>query len=203
MQVPPGSVPDLVNAIRRGENVTFLFFWGHQREPDGSIGSGCLSQSFPAPFTLEGQVFATAEHYMMWRKAVLFGDEQAAGRILAASHPFRVRELGEQIRGSSEAAWAGRRFEIVVTGSVAKFGQHPELRRYLVATGDRVLVDASPQDRVWGIGLTATEERAGDPRQWRGQNLLGFALMRARAALREDDDPVPSEPSGYAGRRRR
>jgi len=202
MRVPPGSVPDLAAAARRGEYASFLFFWGHQREPDGSVGPGCMSQWWPAPFTVEGRVFATAEHYMMWRKAALFGDEQIAGRILAASHPFRAKELGEQVRGFDEAAWAARRFEIVLTGSVAKFGQHTDLRRYLLATGDRVLVEASPQDRVWGIGLAATDERAADPRQWRGLNLLGFALMRARAALREDD-PIPSEPSGYAGRRRR
>jgi len=77
-------------------------------------------------------------------------------------------------------------FEIVVAGSVAKFGHDPGLREFLLATGDRVLVEASPRDRVWGIGLGASSERAEDPRQWRGLNLLGFALMRARAALREN-----------------
>jgi ribA/ribD-fused uncharacterized protein len=133
---------------------------------------------------VDGLAFETAEHYMMWRKAMLFGDEDAAIRILAAPHPSRAKALGREARGFDDASWAARRLEIVVAGSTAKFGQHPDLREFLLATGDQVLVEASPRDRVWGIGLSAANERAQDPRQWRGLNLLGFALMRARAALR-------------------
>lgn len=185
MLVLPESVPDLVDAIDRGERVRFLFFWGHQPQPDGSVGQGCLSQWWPAAFTVDGAVFATAEHYMMWRKAMLFGDDEAAARILAASHPSQAKAMGRQVRGFDQAAWQAHRFDIVVAASVAKFGQHQDLREFLLATGNRVLVEASPRDRIWGIGLGAANERAEDPRQWRGLNLLGFALMRARAALRE------------------
>jgi ribA/ribD-fused uncharacterized protein len=189
----PGSVAELTEAIDRGEQVKFLFFWGHKPQPDGSLGRGCLSQWWPAPFSVDGVVFATAEHYMMWRKAMLFGDEQIAAQILAAPHPSQAKALGRQARGFDDAAWAAHRFEIVVAGSVAKFGQDPGLRDFLLATGDRVLVEASPRDRVWGIGLGAANERAEDPRQWRGLNLLGFALMRARETLREDIAPA-SQP---------
>lgn len=191
----PGSAADLTEAIDRGERVKFLFFWGHKPEPDGSLGRGCLSQWWPAPFTVDGVLFATAEHYMMWRKAMLFGDEQIAAQIVEAPHPSQAKALGRQARGFDEATWAAQRFEIVVTGSVAKFGQDPGLREFLLATGNRVLVEASPRDRVWGIGLGAANERAEDPRQWRGLNLLGFALMRARAALR-DDGSSGSQPAG-------
>jgi ribA/ribD-fused uncharacterized protein len=185
MLVLPGSVTDLIDAMDRGERVKFLFFWGHQPQPDSSIGRGCLSQWWPAPFSIDGVTFATAEHYMMWRKAKLFGDEHAADQILAASHPSQAKALGRQVHGFDQPAWDARRFDVVVAGSVAKFGHHQDLREYLLATGDRVLVEASPRDRVWGIGLGASNERSQDPRQWRGLNLLGFALMRARATLRE------------------
>ena len=179
------TVSDLVELIERDEPVEFLFFYGHRPEPDGRPGRGCLSQWWPSAFTVDGLTFATAEHYMMWRKAMLFADEQAAGQILAAPDPAGAKALGRKVRGFDQAAWESRRFEFVVAGSVAKFGQHPGLREFLLATGERVLVEASPRDRVWGIGLSAGHERAADPRQWHGLNLLGFALMRARATLRD------------------
>ena len=186
MLLLPESATEVADAADRGEHVEFLFFWGHKAQPDGSVGSGCLSQWWPAPFTIDGLVFATAEHYMMWRKAMLFGDGEAAGRILAASHPSRAKALGREVQDFDEASWAAHRFGIVVAGTVAKFGHHRDLSEFLLGTGDRVLVEASPRDRVWGIGLAATDQRAQDPRQWRGRNLLGFALMRARATLREE-----------------
>jgi ribA/ribD-fused uncharacterized protein len=179
----PGTVSDLIAVLNRGEPVSFLFFWGHRPEPDGSLGRGCLSQWWPASFTVDGRVFATAEHYMMWRKAMLFGDEQVAGQILTAVGPDQAKALGRRACGFDEATWAAHRFDIVVDGSTAKFGQDPDLRAFLLATGDQVLVEASPRDRVWGIGLAADDERAQDPAQWRGLNLLGFALMQARSAL--------------------
>jgi ribA/ribD-fused uncharacterized protein len=163
--------------------VKYLMFWGHQPRRDGSIGAGCLSQWWPASFTVDGVRFRSAEHYMMWRKATLFGDLDSAARIVAAGHPRDAKELGRRVSGFDEQTWADRRFEIVVEASRAKFGQHPDLRDWLVGTSDRVLVEASPHDRVWGIGLAATDERAADPRQWQGLNLLGFALMQTRAEL--------------------
>jgi ribA/ribD-fused uncharacterized protein len=87
------------------------------------------------------------------------------------------------VRGFDEDTWARERFGIVVEGSVHKFAAHADLREFLLGTGERVLVEASPLDRVWGIGLAADAEAAGDPRRWRGPNLLGFALMAARERL--------------------
>jgi ribA/ribD-fused uncharacterized protein len=164
--------------------VRYLFFWGHRPAPDGSIGRGCLSQWWPAEFTVDGVRFRSAEHYMMWRKAMLFGDVTMADRILAAHHPRNAKVLGRGVAGFDDRRWAAERFDIVVAGSLAKFGQHDDLREWLTGTGDRVLVEASPTDRVWGIGLAASDERAADPARWRGLNLLGFALMRAREQLR-------------------
>ncbi|MFG3707044.1 NADAR family protein [Micromonospora sp. NPDC047670] len=180
----PRSVADLVAAVGAGEKVRYLHFWGHRPRRDGSVGPGCLSQWWPAPFRDGGRTYATAEHWMMWHKAMLFGDPDIAGQILAAGHPHRAKALGRHVRGFDEATWAARRYDIVVAGSVAKFGQHDELRAFLLATGRRVLVEASPVDRVWGIGLAADDPRAEDPRAWPGANLLGFALMDARDRLR-------------------
>jgi ribA/ribD-fused uncharacterized protein len=97
------------------------------------------------------------------------------------------RHWARQVRGFCEQVWTQRRVELVVTGNLAKFGQHRDLREFLLGTGDRVLVEASPQDRIWGIGLAANDERATVPEQWLGLNLLGFALMEVRHRLRAQD----------------
>ncbi|MEV0708421.1 NADAR family protein [Nocardia aurea] len=179
------SVDELVELIETGHRVKYLHFWGHRPPRDGGVGPGCLSQWWEAEFTVDDIAFASAEHYMMWRKAMLFDDAATARRVLAAGHPKQAKDLGREVRGFDENHWNAHRFEIVVAGSTAKFAQHTELGAYLLGTGDRVLVEASPVDRIWGIGLAADDVRAEDPRRWRGLNLLGFALMRARAALRE------------------
>jgi ribA/ribD-fused uncharacterized protein len=120
---------------------------------------------------------------MMWRKATLFGDNETASQILAASHPRQAKALGRQVTGFNQRVWDSHRYDAVVAGNLAKFSQHDELRTFLLGTGERVLVEASPVDRIWGIGLAADDPRAGDPAQWRGPNLLGFALMEVREVL--------------------
>ncbi|RKN47515.1 NADAR family protein [Micromonospora endolithica] len=180
---PPRSLPELQALAAAGGRVKYLFFWGHQPQPDGSIGPGCLSQWWPAPFVVDGIRYATAEHYMMVGKARLFGDDAIVAQMLAAPHPGAVKALGRQVSDFDQATWDARCFDVVVAGNVAKFRQHPDLARYLSRTAGRVLVEASPVDRVWGIGLSVRDPRAHDPAQWRGRNLLGFALMQARAQL--------------------
>lgn len=182
----PGDVRDhdaLVALTAQGTRPKYLFFWGHRPQQDGSVGAGCLSQWWPSEFSVDGVVYPTAEHWMMSGKARLFGDEETLAKILAAPHPHAAKRLGRLVRGFDGQAWERRRSELVVAGNVAKFGQDEALRAYLLGTGRRVLVEASPVDRIWGIGLAADDERAADPAQWRGPNLLGFALMEARARL--------------------
>ncbi|KRV47668.1 hypothetical protein AQ490_04560 [Wenjunlia vitaminophila] len=179
----PQDVAALLRLEAAGRPPKYLFFYGHEASVDGGVGPGCLSQWWPGDFTVDGVTYATAEHYMMAGKARLFGDERSVERILAAPHPGAAKKLGRQVSPFDEQTWVAHRSEIVVRGNTAKFSQDPALRDYLLGTGNRVLVEASPRDRVWGIGLSATDERAATPSQWRGLNLLGFALMRARAAL--------------------
>ncbi|GAA3679091.1 NADAR domain-containing protein [Lentzea roselyniae] len=161
----------------------FLFFWGHRPERDGSLGKGCLSQWWPCSFEADGQSFTSAEHYMMWRKALLFDDTAVAERVRAARTPAEAKALGRQVSGFDDSVWVSSRLSIVVDGNLAKFGQDPALRSYLLGTGSRMLVEASPLDRVWGIGLAADDPRASDPSSWRGLNLLGEALMEVRSRL--------------------
>lgn len=169
--------------LARTDHPELLLFWGHQPEPDGRVGKGCLSQWWLADLDDDGLRFRSAEHYMMFHKALLFEDQDTAAGILAADNPGEAKALGRQVRGFDSAVWAARRFDVVVAGNLLKFTQHPELGAYLRGTGERVLVEASPVDEVWGIGLAADDPRATDPGSWPGQNLLGFALMAVRDRL--------------------
>jgi ribA/ribD-fused uncharacterized protein len=184
------TVEQLLGVIRDGGQPKYLLFWGHQPPPAGGVGKGCLSQWWPTAFTVDGVCYASAEHYMMAAKARLSGDTEAAAKIVAAPHPGVAKALGRQVRGFSEQQWAEDRFAVVVAGNLAKFDQHPQLRDFLVGTGGRVLVEASPRDRVWGIGLAASDERVGSPERWLGLNLLGFALMEVRRQLSASPGPA-------------
>ncbi|MFF8593088.1 NADAR family protein [Streptomyces sp. NPDC015220] len=190
----------LIREVRAGTRVRYLYFWGHRPRPDGRVGASCLSQWWPSPFTVDGVTYATAEHWMMAGKARLFGDAEAERRAVTAGHPSQAKKAGRLVRGFDEDVWARERFRIVVEGSVHKFAAHPELREFLSNTGERLLVEASPVDRVWGIGLAADDEAAADPERWRGPNLLGFALMEARERLRDGVRPERADPSGAARR---
>ncbi|WP_443061435.1 NADAR family protein [Streptomyces sp. NBC_00414] len=181
---PFHSRDTLISAVRAGAKVKYLHFWGHRPRPDGRIGSSCLSQWWPSPFTVDGVEYRTAEHWMMARKARLFGDAEAERLALDAANPALAKKAGRLVRGFDEAVWERERFGIVVQGSVAKFASDDGLRGFLLGTHGRVLVEASPMDRVWGIGLAADDVRASDPTRWQGPNLLGFALMEARDRLR-------------------
>ncbi|WP_309050526.1 NADAR family protein [Streptomyces sp.] len=177
-------IEELTQQVSGGERVKWLHFWGHRPHPDGRLSASCLSQWWPAPFTVDGVEYATAEHWMMAAKARLFGDAAAERAVLAAATPAEAKNAGRLVRDFDEAVWERERFGTVVAGSVHKFSSDEALRGFLLSTGTRVLVEASPLDRIWGIGLAADDPRAHDPARWRGLNLLGFALMEARDRLR-------------------
>ncbi|MFJ7153829.1 NADAR family protein [Streptomyces sp. NPDC101118] len=178
------KIDKLIGQVNRGERVKYLPFWGHRPRADGTLGPSCLSQWWPSPFTVGDVEYATAEHWMMAGKARLFGDEEALAVALAAPTPAEAKKAGRLVRGFDDAVWERERYAIVVEGSVHKFGSDPALRSFLLGTGERVLVEASPLDRIWGIGLAADSPDALVPERWRGLNLLGFALMDARERLR-------------------
>ena len=182
--IQPLSHSALVQQIQLGMIPKWLFFWGHTPSKDGAISKSCFSQWWEGhPFVLEQTTYQTAEHYMMAQKASLFQDHGTRTEILQAKTPALAKKLGRKVANFDEAAWLEARWNIVVQGNLAKFSQHPELRTFLQNTGDRILVEASPFDRVWGIGMAATHEDAENPERWKGPNLLGFALMEVRRQL--------------------
>jgi len=119
------SREELAALTAAGARPKWLMFWGHRPQRDGGIGAGALSQWWPSAFTVQGVRHATAEHWMMAGKARLFGDEASVPRILAARTPAEAKNLGRLVRGFDEERWSAARFELVVTGSTAKFGQPP------------------------------------------------------------------------------
>jgi ribA/ribD-fused uncharacterized protein len=143
-----------------------------------------LSQWHSRPFESDGTLYRTAEHWMMAEKARLFGDEEIRLRALKCHTPREAKSLGRSVRNFDENVWLENRYRIVLAGSIAKFSAHPDLRAFLLNTGNRILVEASPYDLVWGAGVASDDPRVSDPHLWPGENLLGFALMDARDALR-------------------
>lgn len=174
------DLAELRELYEDGPRPKYVFFWRHEAERPGEIAPFCLSNWYPAAFEIDGVPYPTTEHFMMAEKARLFDDREVLEQILAADHPGAVQKLGRQVRGFRNEPWNERRREIVVRGVAAKFSQNAELGDYLAGTKKRVLVEASPHDRIWGIGLSKDDPRAQSPLEWRGLNLLGFALMEAR-----------------------
>lgn len=168
-----------------GNHHKFLFFWKPEPEPDGSLGPGCLGQWWPSRFTIGGVEYRCAEQWMMAEKARLFGDREMLAAILKTDSPKAMKAYGRAVRGFQKEVWEARCYGLVLEGNLAKFAQDAGLRDYLLSTGERILVEASPLDRIWGIGLGKNSPDAGDPMKWRGRNLLGFALTEARDRLRQ------------------
>ena len=158
------------------ETDRFVLFWG-----------GWPSQWHPARFVVDGVEYNCCEQYMMAEKARVFGDADVLANILKSESPRAQKAFGRKVRGFDEARWAAVCRGVVYAANLAKFTQNAGLRRKLLATGDKTIVEASPVDRIWGIGLAADDERASDPERWRGPNLLGFALMEARERLARAD----------------
>jgi len=146
-----------------------------------------FSNWYMADFIVKEVRFSCVEQLMMLCKAKLFGDEETATKIMSARHPRDHKALGRTVAGYVDEVWCARRERIVAHGCYAKFSQNPFLRDALLATGDTILVEASPYDRIWGVGLAENDPRILDPKQWKGSNLLGLALEQTRHRLLGDD----------------
>lgn len=173
----------LLEEYEKESKIKFLHFWGHQPAGNGQVTQSCLSQWWYSPFTIGGVEYRTAEHWMMAEKARLFANHNLRQRITDCSSPGEAKALGRMVEDFDEETWTIHRQAIVLEGSIQKFSQNPYLSTFLLNTGDRVLVEASPVDPIWGIGLSADDPRAAAPAKWQGLNLLGFVLMETRDAL--------------------
>lgn len=167
----------------------FEFFW-KPHDKNGWMGqwhrstfNASLSDAIEGAPT-ESQNFPTAEHWMMCCKAALFGDTETMASLLEANDPKRIKALGRQIKPFDEVTWVAQRERIVFEGNKAKFSQDEDLKKLLLGTEDKVLVEASSLDRIWGIGFS--EAKAMENRDRWGDNLLGKALMDVRRCLREE-----------------
>ena len=174
----------LIEKYNREEILKYLFFWGHQPSRDGSITKTCFSQWWMSEFEVDGLNYPSAEHWMMAEKARLFKDDEILQKILKTSIPAEAKKFGRQVRNFDKATWEKECFEIVKQGNIHKFSQNEDLKTYLLNTHDRIIVEASPRDRIWGIGLSQKNDKAMHPPQWRGRNLLGFVLMEVREELK-------------------
>ncbi len=143
-----------------------------------------FSNFHPSKFVVDGQLYHWAKQYIMLRKARHFEDEATASAILKAFSPAECKMLGRQVRGFNEESWAKIREQVAFDTILYKFEQNKKLRQVLLETGQAELVEASPSDRIWGIGFS--EKDAPDYRYQWGENLLGKALMQVRKQLRNN-----------------
>jgi ribA/ribD-fused uncharacterized protein len=173
----------LTEKHRAGERIKFLFFWGHTPAKDGSITQSCFSQWWISPFQVAGIEYKTAEHWMMAGKARLFNDLSNLESVLQSNTPAEAKKLGRMVKHFDPAIWDQHKFNLVVEGNFYKFSQQEALKAFLLNTHDRVLVEASPVDSIWGIGMAKDHAAIENPLLWKGENLLGYALMEVRDKL--------------------
>lgn len=150
----------------------YEFFWG-----------GVLSNFHPAWFTLDEMKFSTSEQAFMMFKAAEFGDMETAVAIMKEHNPGKCKRLGRKVKGFDDARWKYVSMDYMERACYAKFDQNLQLGKYLVETGDKILVEASPWDTYWGIGMGPDDHNRFDESKWRGENKLGIVLMRVREQL--------------------
>lgn len=182
---PKYSLEQIRKEHTAGKTSEFLLFWGHQPSPDGDLTKSCFSQWWKTDFYSVTKHYCCMEQFMMAKKAELFGDEEILKQILSSEDPKQIKALGRKVKNFDEAIWNEIKYSIVLNGNFLKFSQNSELKAFLLSTGDKILAEASPYDGVWGIKMSVNNENVRNPLKWRGQNLLGFALMEVRDELRK------------------
>lgn len=149
---------------------------------------GYLSNWYDSDFAWNGIHFTSMEQFMMYRKAVCFHDEKIARQILEMKDVAKIKELGRKVSNYHDQMWGGIRQIVVYEGLIEKFTQDTHLRMELIGTGDAILAECAVKDRIWGIGLSMNDPKRLDPEQWKGQNLLGYALMMVRERIAHSEE---------------
>ncbi|RFS18900.1 DUF1768 domain-containing protein [Chitinophaga silvatica] len=173
-----------ITQLKEGKELDFLFFWGHTPDKENRVTKSCFSQWWLSDFLVDGILYPTAEHWMMACKAKLFNDRQIFEKILKTPSPSSVKSLGRKVSNFDAGVWDNQKFNMVVEGNYHKFSQHQPLKNFLLNTGNKILVEASPYDSIWGIGMSASHPDINNPENWKGRNLLGYALMVVRDQLK-------------------
>ena len=146
--------------------------------------NGYLSNWYHSVFTVDEITFSSMEQYMMYEKAILFQDYQTAEKILSTDDVAEIKALGRMVQHFDEEIWREKREKIVHKGVLQKFLQNPELAEKLLETGEQMIAECAVKDLIWGIGLSMKDAKRLEIAQWRGQNLLGYALMMVRNRLK-------------------
>lgn len=167
--------------LGNGGDMAPVLFW---KDTDKN---GYLSNWARSPFRVDGQQFNCAEQYIMWSKAVTMGDDATRQQIMATLDPQKQKALGKQVHPWKDALWKRRREPVMVAAARAKFTQDPVLSERLLKTYPRRLAEASPSDLIYGIGLAPNDERAQDPKNWKGENMLGRVLEQIRQELLDSE----------------
>ena len=154
----------------------FVFFYGKDDH---------FSNFYPAKFIVDDIIFSCGEQYIMYSKAILFGDSVIAAMILQETKPTKMKALGRKVRNFDDDVWCANREELTFKGLFEKYNQNANLKKLILDTGNREIVEASPRDRVWGIGMGENNPDAEDKSKWKGRNILGKILMKVRDAFIE------------------
>ena len=151
----------------------YVFFW-----------NGIYSQWYNAPMSIDGVTYNCCEQYMMHQKALFFGDTEIAEKIMQTTHPSEQKQFGRQVKGFDKDKWDSVCIGIVYKGNYAKFTQNQGLKEQLLLTGNKILVEASPLDKIWGIGMAEADEGIENPANWKGLNLLGWSITLVRQEIK-------------------
>jgi ribA/ribD-fused uncharacterized protein len=176
------SVEKLIEQIALGKRLDYVFFW---KTDKNKLSTGIFSQWQESNFVADGYNYSCAEQYMMGQKALLFNDKETFEKILITIHPREIKSLGRQVKNFNSKEWEKEKYSIVLNGNFYKFSQNNELGEILISTGNKILAEASPLDKIWGIGLDENNKNIYDPNYWKGENLLGFALMQVREEIKK------------------
>jgi len=177
------TINQAIESYNKGEEIEYLFFWGHQPKKDGSISKSCFSQWWPATFSKDEIEYKSAEHFMMAEKAILFGDEEIRKQIINCESPKKAKSLGRKVKNFDHSKWEENKYQIVKIANELKFTQNEALKTFLIQTENKTIVEASPVDPIWGIGLAEDNPDINNPNLWKGENLLGFILMEIRDTI--------------------
>ena len=150
----------------------YVFFW-----------NGIYSQWYKAQMTIDKMEYNSCEQYMMHQKALLFGDSEIAELIMNESNPKEQKKYGRMIKNFDKSVWDKNCLAIVYEGNLAKFSQNKDLKEEMLSTGNRIFVEASPFDNIWGIGMSEDSEGIENPSFWLGLNLLGQALTLVKQEI--------------------
>lgn len=176
------NVKDLCERYNKGDKFSFSFFWGENYE------NGFLSNWLPCEFIVDGVKYWCTEQYMMAKKAELFGDSEVQAEIMKSKNQKEIKDLGRKVRNFDSELWDKNKVRIVYEGNLSKFSQNETLKVKMLNTLDSILVEASPYDKIWGIGRSVKDGTViKNPNNWYGENLLGFLLMDVREALKKGE----------------